>query len=174
MKFCRNCGEHLEADSVFCAKCGARQEATAVVQPNQSQKKSRILIILAVVVVIAIAVFFIYSNSVHPLIGTWEVDGGEARIVFNRDGTGERDVLVRNTPDFDYTGAHDPSYSYRTRPFSWEVDGNHLTFEFDPEGDFFLELYFGRRTVIGRRFEIRGNTLILGSGLNIEEFHRVR
>ena len=66
MKFCRNCGEHLEAGSVFCAKCGARQEATAVVQPNQSQKKSRIFIILAVVVVIAIVAFFIYSNTGEP------------------------------------------------------------------------------------------------------------
>ena len=66
MKFCTNCGKHLEAGSVFCAGCGVKQGATALVQLNQSQKKNRILIILAVVIVIAIAVFFIYSNTGDP------------------------------------------------------------------------------------------------------------
>ena len=73
MKYCRNCGQELRDDSLFCDRCGHPQESTEVRTKEKSGNKRNTLAIIIILVALAIGVFsYITIMNAHPEINRTE------------------------------------------------------------------------------------------------------
>ena len=141
-QLCTNCRTTLEAGSIFCNSCGARQGDSLT--PG-SQKKSRLPLIIGIATVVAVAIvaFFIFSNSDHRLVGKWELEDAvgisrnllASQVEFFSDGTGvthSQFLGVRFRDEFNWSVERDIITTVHrmgtTMVYNYRISGSILTF----------------------------------------------
>ncbi|EOT29184.1 zinc-ribbon domain-containing protein [Enterococcus saccharolyticus] len=75
MKFCRNCGEELAPNVLFCGKCGTKvQQETSVLadapKTGMNAQKKKLIVFGTVIAVIVLGMFYFLSNQ-SPFAGQW-------------------------------------------------------------------------------------------------------
>ena len=73
MKYCRNCGQELRDDSLFCDRCGHPQKLMEVHTKAESGSKGKTAAIIIILIALAIGVFaYITYKNAHPEINRTE------------------------------------------------------------------------------------------------------
>ena len=73
MKYCRNCGQELRDDSLFCDRCGHPQKPMEVHTKAELGSKGKTAAIIIILIALAIGVFaYITYKDAHPEINRTE------------------------------------------------------------------------------------------------------